>query len=101
MGVSGSVHAGRVDTAADLIARRVRSRVERDSVDLGRDPAASRIIGEEVRAYAERALASDLPLVADADAAAREVAARVTGYGPLQPYLDDPEVEELWVNAPE
>jgi pilus assembly protein CpaF len=25
----------------------------------------------------------------------------VAGYGPLQPYLDDPTVEELWINAPD
>jgi pilus assembly protein CpaF len=24
--------------------------------------------------------------------------ARVAGFGPLQRYLDDPEVEEIWVN---
>ena len=31
----------------------------------------------------------------------REVLAAVAGYGPLQPYLDDPTVEELWINAPD
>jgi Flp pilus assembly CpaF family ATPase len=25
---------------------------------------------------------------------------RVAGFGPLQRYLDDPEVEESWVNEP-
>jgi len=25
----------------------------------------------------------------------------VAGFGPLQPYLDDPEVEEIWINAPQ
>jgi pilus assembly protein CpaF len=29
------------------------------------------------------------------------VVASLTGYGPLQPYLDDPEVEEVWINAPD
>ena len=27
--------------------------------------------------------------------------ARLSGFGPLQPYLDDPEVEEVWVNSPD
>ena len=34
-------------------------------------------------------------------ACVREVLAAVAGYGPLQPYLDDPTVEELWINAPD
>jgi type IV secretory pathway ATPase VirB11/archaellum biosynthesis ATPase len=27
-----------------------------------------------------------------------ELVARVSGFGPLQPFLDDPTVEEIWVN---
>jgi pilus assembly protein CpaF len=30
----------------------------------------------------------------------RDVLDRVAGFGPLQRYLDDPEVEEVWVNEP-
>ena len=26
---------------------------------------------------------------------------RISGFGPLQPFLDDPEVEEVWINSPE
>ena len=26
--------------------------------------------------------------------------AAITGYGPLQPFFDDPTVEEIWINAP-
>ena len=26
---------------------------------------------------------------------------RVSGFGPLQPFLDDPEVEEVWINSPD
>jgi pilus assembly protein CpaF len=29
------------------------------------------------------------------------VADRVVGFGPLQPYLEDPEVEEIWINQPD
>jgi pilus assembly protein CpaF len=29
-----------------------------------------------------------------------ELVARVAGFGPLQRYLDDPEVEEIWINEP-
>jgi pilus assembly protein CpaF len=29
-----------------------------------------------------------------------ELVARVSGFGALQPYLDDPDVEEIWINDP-
>ena len=33
--------------------------------------------------------------------AEREVLASLTGFGALQPLLDDPEIEEIWINAPD
>jgi len=73
----------------------------RERVDLSRDRAlADEVVRREVRAYAEEALARDAPLVHDEGAAVRAVLARVAGFGALQPYLDDPEVEEIWLNAP-
>ena len=36
-----------------------------------------------------------------AGAVVGELIARVSGFGPLQPFLDDPEVEEVWINSPE
>ncbi|MDD9350375.1 ATPase, T2SS/T4P/T4SS family, partial [Mumia sp.] len=36
----------------------------------------------------------------DPDATVGELVAAVSGLGPLQPYLDDPEVEEIWINEP-
>lgn len=85
-----------------LIADRVRERVRRDGVDLAGDaPRANAYVRDEVRRYSERALGGSLPLVADEGAAERQVVAALTGFGPLQPYLDDPEVEELWLNAPD
>ena len=37
---------------------------------------------------------------ADVDAVVGELVARVSGFGPLQPFLDDPTVEEVWINDP-
>ena len=88
------------DTAT-LITERLRERVRRDGVELSPGaPDASALVLGEVRAYAEEALARDLPLVADEPGLVREVLSRVTGYGPLQQYLDDDTVEEIWVNSP-
>ena len=87
--------------AVSTITDRIRRRVLLEGIDLGGDRArAADIAREEVRGYAEEALGSSLPLVHDEESTTREVLARVTGFGVLQPYLDDPEIEEIWINAP-
>ncbi len=50
----------------------------------------------EVRELVRR---RDLDPVADRSAA-RSVYDAVAGYGPLQRHLDDPSVEEIWINQP-
>lgn len=84
------------------IADAVRERVRGDGVDLAGDGRlVERYVRDEVRRYSERALGGSVPLLADEAAVARQVVAALTGFGPLQPYLDDPEVEEIWINAPD
>lgn len=87
--------------AVRLITERVRTRVRRDGVDLTADGAmAERYVHDEVQRYSERALGGSMPLLHDEHQAAREVVASLTGFGALQPYLDDPSVEEIWINSP-
>ena len=84
------------------IADQVRERVRRDGVDLSTDgELAARYVHDEVRRYSERALGGSVPLLADEAQAARQLVATLTGFGPLQPYFDDAEVEEIWINAPD
>ncbi|WP_394552489.1 CpaF family protein [Agromyces sp. MMS24-JH15] len=83
------------------IAERVRNRVLREGVDVVHDEgAAARFAREEVRRHSERALAGTAVALADEAGVEREVVAAITGYGPLQPYFDDPGVEEIWINGP-
>jgi pilus assembly protein CpaF len=83
------------------IAERVRTRVLRDGVDLaGNDTVTARYAREEVRRYSERALTGAHDGLGDEHGTARDVVASLTGYGPLQPFFDDPEVEEIWINGP-
>ncbi|NNH02654.1 CpaF family protein [Microbacterium ulmi] len=71
-------------------------------MDPARDPElAAQIARAEVRRHNDFALARGLMPVDDEAACVREVLASVAGYGPLQPYLDDPSVEEIWLNAPD
>ena len=40
-------------------------------------------------------------MIDDEAACVRDVLASVSGFGALQPFLDDPEIEEIWLNGPE
>ena len=85
--------------AVSFITEQIRQRVRRDGVDLGRDRSlADRYVQDAVRSYSERALAGSLPMLADEHQATREIVASITGFGALQPYFDDAEVEEIWIN---
>lgn len=84
-----------------VITDRVRERVRRDGADLGGGgDLASRYVREELRRYGERALGGSGPLLSDESAAERQILAALTGFGPLQPLLDDPSIEEIWINSP-
>ena len=85
--------------------RTVRSEVEelirRSGLDPVKDQAAVRqLVKEAVVDYDQRSVHGGLPFIDDVDVAARMVWDSVAGLGPLQRYLDDPEVEEIWVNQP-
>ncbi len=71
----------------------------------GLDPAAEaatlrRLIDDVIADYDDRTLTSTLTPLTDPAAAARSVYDAVAGFGPLQRHLDDPTVEEIWINEP-
>lgn len=82
------------------IANSVRERVRREGVTLDGD-LAQRYVGEEVRRYSERALGGSTPMLDDEAETARRAVAALSGYGVIQPLLDDPSIEEVWINAPD
>ncbi len=92
------------DAHAELVEsldERVRDRVRREGVDPQRDAVVVRQIAEGVvRDHDQRSLTGSVAPLADVDAVVGELVARVSGFGPLQPFLDDPTVEEIWVNDP-
>jgi pilus assembly protein CpaF len=89
-----------VDLVGDL-DQQVRSVVRREGVDPQLDITRVRRIAEEVvRAHDERSLTGVVTPVPDPVGVIGELVARVSGFGPLQRFLDDPEVEEIWVNDP-
>lgn len=87
--------------AVAAVAERVRDRLREEQSDPLRDPGRVQVIAlAEVRRHNDFALARGLEPIDDEGACVRDVLARVTGYGPLQALLDDPEVEEIWINDP-
>ena len=88
-------------SAVDTVEAEVRELVRRRGLDPVEDRLAMRrLIDEVVLDYDERSLSSSMPALPDPRQAARVVYDAVAGFGPLQRYLDDPEVEELWINEP-
>ncbi len=87
--------------AVDIVEDEVRELIRRRGLDPSTDSVAIRLLVEDVVVdYDERTLTSSLPTLFDKPAAMRAVYDAVAGLGPLQQYLDDPLVEEIWVNAP-
>lgn len=87
--------------AVAVVEDEVRELVRRRGLDPLADPSAMRaLVGEVLADYDERSLSGALPPLADPEHTLRSVLDSVAGFGPLQPYLDDPTVEEIWVNEP-
>lgn len=88
-------------TALQLLEEDVRELVRRRRLDPTRDDLAVRdLVREVLDDYDDRALVSGLGPLADRDEAQRLLVESVAGFGPLQPYLDAPDVEEIWINEP-
>lgn len=71
----------------------------------GLDPARQagevrRLVDAAVQDYDDRSLLGSLPALGHLERAAKQVFDSVAGYGALQPLLDDPSVEEVWINSP-
>lgn len=83
-----------------VLESEVRELVRRRGVDPARDRAAvDRLVRDAIADYETRsAIGAVAPLV-DPTGAGRAVVDAVAGLGPLQQYLDDPEVEEIWINS--
>lgn len=84
-----------------ILEGEVRELVRRRGIDPAQDRAAVRTVVHEVLAdYDDRALRGVVPPLADQERAMKAVLDAVAGMGALQRYLDDPTVEEIWINGP-
>ncbi len=88
--------------SAGLVEEEVRELIRVRGVDPARDGAAAveRLVDEVLADYETRVQTSNLPRLGDRARVRKSVLDQVAGFGPLQPLLDDPEVEEIWINGP-
>ncbi len=87
--------------AVRTVEDEVRELIRRRRLDPAQDEAGLReLVRAAVADYDERSLHGGLPALTDLDEATRTVVQAVAGFGPLQQYLDDPSVEEIWINEP-
>ena len=85
-----------------IVEEEVRELIRRRQIDPARDSAEAvrGLVDEVLSDYDARFQAANLPRIDDAGAVRKTVVDRVAGLGPLQAFLDDPEVEEIWINGP-
>ena len=84
-----------------ILESEVRELIRRRGIDPLRDTVGVReLVAEAVADYDSRSLLGGVPPLADRDAAVKSLLDTIAGLGPLQRFLDDPEVEEIWINGP-
>lgn len=85
-----------------IVTERVRQRLRAERIDPSAAGEQARLIAQaEVRRHNDLALSRGSDTIDDEAGCVREIMASVSGYGALQSYLDDPEIEEIWLNAPD
>ncbi|MET3933368.1 ATPase, T2SS/T4P/T4SS family [Arthrobacter sp. OAP107] len=87
--------------AVRIVEDEVRELIRRRGLDpLHQAAEVRRLVEAAVTDYDERALLGPLPPLGPLESARRFVFDAVAGFGALQPLLDDPGIEEIWINAP-
>jgi pilus assembly protein CpaF len=86
--------------AVEILEAELRELVQRREVPIGPagDPELASLVDEAVADYRDRFLHGGLPTLDDG--AVELLHHRIAGFGPLTPLLDDPEIEEIWINEP-
>ena len=87
--------------AVRTVESEVRELIRRSQLDPTRDLLEMRqLVHDAVTDYDERSLHGGLPALSDLGELTKSVLDAVAGFGPLQQYLDDAAIEEIWINDP-
>jgi pilus assembly protein CpaF len=84
-------------TAVEIVERDVRELLQRRELS-AHDADLTRLVDEVVADYRDRYLAGGLPALGDDEV--ELLHHRIGGFGALTRLLEDPEVEEIWINEP-
>ena len=87
-----------VEPAIALVEQDVRELLTRRELPLDDDGLLRALVDEVVADYRDRYLSGGLPVLADRDV--ELLHQRMVGFGAVTPLLEDPDVEEIWVNEP-
>ncbi|WP_435299618.1 CpaF family protein [Timonella sp. A28] len=84
-----------------MLESQVRDRVREN----GLDPVTDRtrfleLVHQTISDYETKAILGKVPPLSDPARAAKTLIDLVAGLGPIQRYMDDPTVEEIWINSP-
>ncbi|WP_022872371.1 CpaF family protein [Nesterenkonia alba] len=87
--------------AAAIVEDEVRQKIRAAGIDPIEDPESVRqLVDAVITDYDRRSMVSSLPVLRQAEQTAQDILNSVAGFGELQPLLDDPSIEEIWINAP-
>ena len=90
-----------MDASTPALAERVRDLVRERRIDPRTDADSVRRAALDVIAEHEsRSLTGAVRSLEEPELVVGQIVADVSGFGPLQPYLDDETVEEIWINEP-
>lgn len=88
-------------TTRELLTERVRAVVREQRIDPSGDVSAvHRVAAQVVADHETRSLTGAVDSIDEPGLLIGQLVANIAGFGPLQRYFDDPEVEEIWINQP-
>lgn len=87
--------------AERLIESDVRELIRKSSIDpLAQQNEAKELIYKALRSYEQQMVRGLVPRIEGTDQLVNTLFDRVCGFGEIQQYLDDPSIEEIWINSP-
>ncbi|GAA1341737.1 CpaF family protein [Arthrobacter roseus] len=87
--------------ALRIVEDEVRSLIRHRGLDpANQNSEVRRLVDAAISDYDERSLLGVVPPLGAPDRVRQHVYDAVAGFGVLQPLLDDPTVEEVWINSP-
>lgn len=90
-----------MESSTSALSDRVRDLVRQRRIDPRTDASSVRQVALDVIAEHEsRSLTGAVRSLDEPELVIGQIVADVSGFGPLQQFLDDDSVEEIWINDP-